>query len=250
MKNIIEKTLESMGGIFLPQKKFILHIFILYASLKGKINFMTMGRYGSYSEKSYRLHFKSTFNFTQFNTTTIQNRYTENSYFVIGIDCSYIPKSGKKTTSLGKFWSGSSSRTLKGLEVSSIAAIDMNRNAAYHITTNLTPPSDNSTKKRTDFYLQQIVDNKYHLSTISKYIVADGYYVKRPFVTGLLNNTPFHLVSKMRKDANLRYLYKGKRTGKQGGPRKYDGKIVCHNPDLRRFEKSYEDDDKVISQES
>ena len=210
MKNIIEKTLDSMGGFFLPQKKFILHIFILYVSLKGRINFMTMGRYGSYYEKSYRLHFKSCFNFTQFNTTLMQETTSEKRHFVIGIDCSFIPKSGKKTKYLGKFWSGASSRALKGLEISSIAAIDMNRNAAYHITTNLTPPSDNSKKKRTEFYLQQIIDNKYHLSTLSKYIVGDGYYVKEPFVSGLLDDTPFHLVSKMRKDANLHYLYKGK----------------------------------------
>jgi hypothetical protein len=246
MKNIIEKTLDSMGGFFLPQKKFILHIFILYVSLKGRVNFMTMGRYGSYYEKSYRLHFKSCFNFTQFNTTLMQETTSEKRHFVIGIDCSFIPKSGKKTKYLGKFWSGASSRALKGLEISSIAAIDMNRNAAYHITTNLTPPSDNSKKKRTEFYLQQIIDNKYHLSTLSKYIVGDGYYVKEPFVSGLLDDTPFHLVSKMRKDANLHYLYKGKRTGKQGAPRKYDGKVICHNPDLRRFEKCYEDDKKII----
>ena len=65
MKNIIEKTLESMEGLLLPQKKFIIQIFTLYISLKGRINFMTMGRYGSYNEKSYRLHFTSHFNFLQ-----------------------------------------------------------------------------------------------------------------------------------------------------------------------------------------
>ena len=166
--------------------------------------------------------------------------------FVIGIDCSFIPKSGKKTNNLGKFWSSTHSRVVKGLEISSIAAIDMNQNAAYHLTTNLTPHLDNSEKKRTDFYLQQIRDNKYHLYSLSKYIVADGYYVKEPFVTGLLNQTAFQLVSKMRRDANLRYLYHGKKSGKPGAPRKYDGKVICHNPDLRRFHKCFEDDEQVI----
>ena len=178
MKNIIEKTLESMEGLLLPQKRFIIQFFTLYLSLKGRINFMTMGRYGSYNEKSYRLHFTSHFNFLQFNKRIMEDHTKYKRNFVIGIDCSFIPKSGKKTNNLGKFWSSTHSRVVKGLEISSIAAIDMNQNAAYHLTTNLTPHLDNSEKKRTDFYLQQIRYNKYQLYSILKYIVADGYYVK------------------------------------------------------------------------
>ncbi|MBF0210781.1 MAG: hypothetical protein HQK68_07865 [Desulfamplus sp.] len=39
---------------------------------------------------------------------------------IIATDCSYIPKSGKETPHIGKFWSGCASKALKGLEISSL----------------------------------------------------------------------------------------------------------------------------------
>jgi hypothetical protein len=49
----------------------------------------------------------------------------------------------------------------------------------------------------------------------------------------------------MRKDANLRYLYEGKRNGK-GRPKKYDGKINCKKIDKSRFELCHMDDDVSV----
>ncbi len=39
-----------------------------------------------------------------------------------------------------------------------------------------------------------------------KYIVGDGYYNKVKFVN-VIRETHLHLISKLRGDANLRYLY-------------------------------------------
>ncbi len=247
MKKIIAKGLKGVRNLTLPQLKFMTHIFLLFVSLKGRINFTTMGRYGSYNEKSYRMNFTIPFNFAQFNTGLIESRVPEKRRFILAADCSYIPKSGKKTDNLGMFWSGSHSRALKGLEISTIAAIDLEKNSPYHIVTDLTPPCDNCSKTRTEFYLQQIIKYKYTLSRLSVYLVLDGYYTKKPFVDGVIENTSFYMISKMRKDANLRYYYKGKREkGKRGRNRIYDGKIICTNPDLRRFHKCYDDEEYLV----
>ena len=56
-----------------------------------------------------------------------------------------------------------------------------------------------------------------------KYIAADSYYAKVKFVNRTLE-LGFELVGKLRNDANLKWLYEGRYTGK-GTPRKYDGKI-------------------------
>lgn len=47
------------------------------------------------------------------------------------IDASFVPKSGKKTCGLDRFWSGSHGRAEKGLEISALAWLDITDNCAY-----------------------------------------------------------------------------------------------------------------------
>ncbi len=56
------------------------------------------------------------------------------------------------------------------------------------------------------------------------------------------------MISKLRWDADLRYLYTGPRRPGKGRPWKYDGKIDCKTIDKSRFKLCYHDDDvKVYS---
>ena len=64
-----------------------------------------------------------------------------------------------------------------------------------------------------------------------KYLVGDGYYSKVKFVNGI-RKTHLHLISKLRADANLRYLYDPEKS--TGRKRKYDGKVKFD--DLSRFD--------------
>jgi hypothetical protein len=65
-------------------------------------------------------------------------------------------------------------------------------------------------------------------------VVADGYYSKTKFINGV-QELNLDLVSKLRQDANLRWLYQGPQKPR-GRPRKYDGKIQFLRPELTRFE--------------
>ena len=56
-----------------------------------------------------------------------------------GMDCSFIPKSGKKTYGLDWFYNGSASRTEKGLEISVIAIIDVETHQCYTLSVQQTP---------------------------------------------------------------------------------------------------------------
>jgi hypothetical protein len=108
------------------RKQFLIHIFALIVSLRGRINFLNMERQGTYSEKSYRLHFEKPFDHFAFNKHLIETYCSGQK--IIATDCSYIPKSGKETPHIGKFWSGCASKALKGLEISSLAVIDVDNN--------------------------------------------------------------------------------------------------------------------------
>ena len=97
-------------------------------------------------------------------------------------------------------------------------------------------------------YLNALRDNLEKLQKISKAIVADAYFSKATFVSEALG-MGFHVVSRFRDDACLRYLAEpldpqAKRG--RGRPRKYKGKVDVKNPDPERFERvtvSYREED-------
>jgi IS4 transposase len=79
-----------------------------------------------------------------------------------------------------------------------------------------------------DWYGNVLFERKETLSQLSSYIVADAYFAKKPFVDTVLS-MKMHLISRLRDDADLKYLFYGEKTGLKGRPRKYDGKINWAN---------------------
>ena len=80
---------------------------MLFLSIKGRINFLQLERYGTYSEQRYRQQFEKTFDFLSFNKELVRTQGS--GHYVIAIDPSFITKAGKKTPGLGYFWSGQAS---------------------------------------------------------------------------------------------------------------------------------------------
>jgi hypothetical protein len=84
---------------------------------------------------------------------------------------------------------------------------------------------------RVDHYLRHLNATHPCFPVGLNYLVADGFYSKQKFVDGVVALN-LHLVSKLRVDADLRYLYTGPQKPK-GRHRKYDGKVDLR--DLSRF---------------
>lgn len=147
--------------------------------------------------------------------------------FAIAFDPSYISKSGKHTPGLGRYWSGCAQSSKWGLEISGIAAIDVDNNFAFHLEAVQTPGGKgdpNTDENLLDWYGNVLCQRKVALAKLSCYIVADAYFAKKPFVDNVLS-MDMQLVSRLRDDADLKYLFHGQRTGMKGRPRKHDGKI-------------------------
>lgn len=83
------------------------------------------------------------------------------------------------------------------------------------------------------------------LLSICKLIVADDYFSKESFVTGV-NSLGFNLISRFRDDVNLKYLYTGPKSGKRGRPQKFNGKVDLKNPDMNVFAEDYAADCKIV----
>lgn len=248
-KTLVNAIIEKIGKQNKARKRFMVKIFTLFMGLGGRYNFTNMSRYGDYCEQTYRNNFEKPFDFIGFNKNLILENCS--AHRVIAFDPSYIPKSGKKTEHIGTFWSGASGKALKGLEIGGFAVIDIDNTTAMSLEAVQTPSVKElrqAGKTLVTHYTSIVIERKEVLESISKYLVADGYFAKQEFVNPLIQQTQLQVISKMRKDANLCYLYQGKPTGKKGRPKMKDGKINMKNIDKRRLRICYQDKDTKIYQ--
>lgn len=235
IKSLIYKTLSAAVKLKKPQTDFIIEIMFLFLSIKGRLNFLQFSRYGKFGEQRYRQQFEKDFDFLKFNKE-LTTQYGSGN-FVIAFDPSYISKSGHKTYGVDKFWSGVAGLAKRGLEIGGIAAIDMDNKTAIHLEAVQTPTYKEVQNKQMtllDWYAHSIIMRKKQLTAISKYLVVDAYFSKQPFIDKISQESDFHVISRLRNDAHLMYLYTGEPTGKRGRPKQYNGKI-----DLKNIDKTY-----------
>lgn len=223
------------------QQTFLLELFELIYSIQGRLTFENMARYSVFNECTFRRNFKKFFDWLDFNWQMLQWGGLDFSNPVIAaIDCSYLPKAGKCTYGLDRFFSSVAGKAKRGLEISLLSLIDTVSGTAWALDVKQTPhglstqEGEANDYTRIDFYLEQITRLTKQLRAI-QYFVADGYYAKiKVFAT--MASIDKHLITKFRPDANLRHLYTGPRTGKPGKPRQFDGKVIWEKLDLKRWE--------------
>ena len=83
------------------------------------------------------------------------------------------------------------------------------------------------------------------LLSICNLIVADAYFSKESFATGV-KSLGFNLISRFRDDVNLEYLYRGPKAHKRGRSQKFSGKVDVYNLDMNVFKEDYYVDGKLV----
>jgi hypothetical protein len=243
-KSLIIAIIRKMSDIGVSQSKFITHILIMFLSIRGRINFINLGRYGQMDEHSYRHQFEKNFDWTGFNVNLIQSYCSDE--VIIGFDPSHISKSGKHTHGVGYFYSGCNGRYEKGLEIGTFAAIDVKQNTAYHINAQQTEYMKNDRGENLITQYKKMFDKvEERLKQISNIMVLDAYFYKANFINHVVSKG-MEMITRLRNDANLLYLYKGKQKGGRGRPKQFDGKVNLQNIDKRRFTKVELTDGVVI----
>ncbi|MEG5159652.1 transposase [Microcoleus sp. AT3-A2] len=272
--NILESILQQMSGISQSQKKFMVTLFSTILLVYGKVNFTNLSRYSSLSEKTYRRHFLKNFDFAEFNQYFINKALDSEQTIIAVIDCSFIDKSGKKTEGKASFYNGVAGRPEEGLEISVISVVEVETHLSYSVSVQQTPwrpptelpknpltaqrkrKSKKPTKKkarlcstpeitRVDDYAQHLKKTRSLLPESVRYLVADGYYCRAKFWDAVRNSN-LNLISKLRSDANLKYLYTGEKN-KICAPRKYDGKVECNKLKNLTFIKEFQPGVKLYS---
>ena len=132
-------ALKSVVNIQKPFEKTFMDAMKLFMAIPDRINFLQLGRYGRFSEQTYRNLFENeTFDWFAFNDSIISKHLTGRRK-AIAIDPSYIPKSGKKTPWIGYFWSGCAGDYKRGLEILGIGVIDIDNHECMTLGSIQTP---------------------------------------------------------------------------------------------------------------
>lgn len=246
---LVDKILNKMEGLTKPCRHFMISIIVLYLSLRGRYTFTGLERYGEYCEKSYRLWFEKSFDFLSFNLELCDQHLSGHRVNVF--DPSYLPKSGKHTPNTGTFYSGCLGKAVRGMEIGGLGAVDVDNNTAFCLEAVATPNPKalaEQGKSLVDHYAEVIIQRAAQLQQMSRYLAIDGYFAKQSFVNPVLEQTDLELICKLRKDANLKYLYKGPKKKGRGRPKTYDGKVNLKKIDKRRFKTVYQDQQLILYQ--
>lgn len=224
----IEKTLgpilAKLSDVGKPQRKFMTELFSVLLGHQGRASFENLARYSCFTELTFRRWFARFFDWMEFNKACVDLCPGEH----IGvIDCTFLPKSGKATYGLDKFWSSCAGKAQRGLELSVLACVNVATKRCFALEATQTPAGVTQQQgrgySRLSFYLEQLSDCLPRMTALTPW-VGDGFYAKRE-VFELFSNAGRHLITRLRSDADLHHLWRGGRQPGQRGPtRKYDGK--------------------------
>jgi hypothetical protein len=244
---LLQNVLHSLKKTKKPQYKFVTHLLGLMLMLPGHATFRNMSRYSPSHERTFSRWYARDFDWVSLNQAAITEAVPPEHDQALVMDASFVPKSGKHTYGLDRFWNGSHSRAEKGLEISTLAWLDISDNCAYCLSVAQTPPSAETADPETtrmDVYLDQLsrVITTHDLRFL-RYVITDGAYSKQKFVAGV-RALELHQIGKLRADAHLRYLYQGPKRPGPGRQKTYDGKVNWS--DLSRFERLDTEDEHIV----
>jgi DDE superfamily endonuclease len=235
---IVHDILKQMPGLGQPQRQFLATLFVTILVLRGRVNFRNLSRYCHYSERTIARQFRKPLDWPDFHQRVLMTALDPRSELISAHDASFLPKSGKQTFGLGHFFHGCASRAERGLEMSTLAVVDVTRRCAFTLAASQTPPGEDATQTepedtRVDFYTQQLRAHRHRLPPSITYHCVDGYYAKKKYIDTVVSlNLP--AITKLRSDADCVFLYTGPHPKRRGARRKYAGKV--HFQDLSHFE--------------
>ena len=244
---LLQNVLYSLKKTKKPQYKFVTHLLGLMLMLPGHATFRNMSRYSPYHERTFSRWYARDFDWVSLNQAAITEAVPPEHAQALVMDASFVPKSGKHTYGIDRFWNGSHSRAEKGLEISTLAWLDITDNCAYGLSVEQTPPSAETADPETtrmDVYLDQLsrVVTTHDLRFL-RYVVTDGAYSKQKFVAGV-RALELHQIGKLRADAHLRYRYQGPKRPGPGRQKTYDGKVNWS--DVSRFDRLDTEDEHIV----
>lgn len=210
-------------------------LFGAWLGLPVRRTMLNLARFGPYCEKSIRLHLARGFGFAEFCQLLIAQHCAPER--VCAFDPTYVAKAGQHTYGVDYWWCGTLQKAVRGLELGVLGIIDVAARSAFALQATQTPARSTLQAQGQNLmahYVSLLEAQRGRLKQLGvRYVTADAYFAKQDFVDAV-REMQLHLVTRLRQDADLRYLYSGPRA-KTGRPKKYAGKVACQCIDKRRL---------------
>src|SRR4029450_3865303 len=136
---IVNDVLKQMPGLGRPQRKFLATLFVTMLVLRGHVNFRHLSRDCDDSERTIARQFRAPVDWPDFHPRVLMTALDPRSALVSAHDAAFIPKSGQQTVGLGPFFNGCASRAARGLEMSTLAVVEVTRRCAFTLAGAQTP---------------------------------------------------------------------------------------------------------------
>ena len=102
IKILTEQILHKIPKVGKCQRDFIVHLFSLWLSIRGRHNYVNLARYGKYGEDTYRQNASRLFPFLRFNSLLVEQYFGKDR--LIAFDPTYVSISGNHTCGAGYFY--------------------------------------------------------------------------------------------------------------------------------------------------
>ena len=176
----VNDILQQMSGLGQPQRKLLATLFITILVLRDRVNCRNLSRYCDYSERTIARQCREPFDWPDCHQRVLMTARAPPSELLSAPDASCIAKSGKQTFGLGHFVNGCASRAERGLEMSTLAVVEVTRRGALTLASAQTPPGQEARQAaleeaRVDFYTQPLRAHRHRLPLGVPYHWVDGY---------------------------------------------------------------------------
>src|SRR5215208_3633075 len=189
LMTMVHDILKQLPRLGQPQRKFLATVFVTILVRRGRVNCRNLSRYCDYSARTIARQLRKPFDWPDFPQRVLMTALDPRSELVSAHDASFLPTSGKHTFGLGHFFNGCASRAERGLEISTLAVVDVTRRCAFTLAVAQTPPgADKATSKpaaeetRIDFYKEQLRAQRHRLPACVTYHCVDGYFAKQKYI--------------------------------------------------------------------
>lgn len=214
---LLQSVLSSLNQTKKPQYKFGTPLLGLMLMLPGHATWRNMSRSSPSHERTFSRWYGRGVDWGSLHQAAIPAVVPPEPAPALGMDASFVSKSGKHTSGLDRVWNGRHSRAEKGLESSPLAWLEITGHCAYCLSVEQTPPSAETSAPeatRMDVSLAQLRRVvKAHDWRFLRSVVTDGAYSTQQCVAGV-RALELHQSGKLRADANLRARSQGpKRPG-------------------------------------
>jgi hypothetical protein len=244
---LLQSGLPTLHQTTKPHQTFVAHLLRRLLMLPGHATLRHLSRDSPSHERTFSHWYASSFDVVSLKKAAIPAVMPPAHAQAVVIDASFVPKRGQKTYGLDRFWNGSQSRTEKGLDISTVAWLDLTANCASCLGIEQVPPpatSPDAEATRLDGSLEQLthVVSAPHQSYL-RGVVIDGSDSTQQCLGGV-RALGLDQIGTRRLDANLCCLSQGPKHPGPGRSTTSDSQV--HWNELRRFENVETDDDNIV----